>query len=210
VIELWHCADARSFRVLWGLEELGVDYRLHLLPFPPRVHAREFLAINPLGTIPAFRDGETFMTESAAILQYLAVKYGPQLGVAPDEPDYGAWLNFLVFGEASLTFPQAIVLRYSRLEPGKAEVVAEDYAKWFLGRLRWIDRALADGRDWLVAGRFTLADASVGYALLLAHHLKLDETFSPQIRAYWERLNARPAFQRAKAAQKDEALASPF
>jgi glutathione S-transferase len=213
VIELWHCPDARSFRVLWALEELGLGYRLHLLPFPPRVHAKDYLAINPLGTIPAFRDGETFMTESAAILQYLGVRYGPQFAVPPDDPNYGAWLNFLVFGEASLTFPQALVLRYRVFELGKAEVVADDYAKWFLGRLRWIDRALADGREHLVAGRFTFADVSVGYALLLAHQLRLNETFSPAIVGYWERLKARPGFQAAKAAQKLEgpdALPTPF
>jgi hypothetical protein len=56
-IELWHCADTRSFRVLWALEELGLPYTLHLLPFPPRARAPEYLQVNPLGTIPAFRNG---------------------------------------------------------------------------------------------------------------------------------------------------------
>ena len=148
------------------------------------------------------KDGETFMTESAAIVQYLATRYGPsELAVAVDDPDYGAWLNWLHFGEATLTFPQTLVLRYRRFEPGKAEVVADDYAKWFLSRLRQVDRALAKG-DWLCAGRFTAADISVGYALLLAHAIKLEEKFSPAVRAYWERLQARPGFQAAKRAQK--------
>jgi glutathione S-transferase len=90
-------------------------------------------------------------------------------------------------------------------------MVADDYAQWFLSRLRHVDRALADGRDWLCAGRFTAADISVGYALLLARSLKLDEKFSPAIRAYWDRLAARPGFKAAKAAQKidlEEALKS--
>ncbi|RAK62331.1 glutathione S-transferase family protein [Phenylobacterium kunshanense] len=212
MIELWHCPDARSFRPLWALEELGLEYRLHLLPFPPRVREPAYLEVNPLGTIPAMRDGETFMTESAAIVQYLATRYGPSdLAVAVDEADYGAWLNWLHFGEATLTFPQTLVLRYRRFEPGKAEVVADDYAKWFLSRLRQVDRALADGREWLCAGRFTGADISVGYALLLARTLKLDADFSPAIAAYWERLRERPGFKAAKKAQKielDEALSS--
>ena len=60
-------------------------------------------------------DGETRMTESAAICQYLAERYaGPPLAVRPDEPGYGAYLNALHFGEATLTFPQTIVLRYGR------------------------------------------------------------------------------------------------
>lgn len=212
MIELWHCPDARSFRPLWALEELGLEYKLHLLPFPPRVREPAYLEVNPLGTIPAMHDGETFMTESAAIVQYLATRYGPSdLAVAVDEADYGAWLNWLHFGEATLTFPQTLVLRYRRFEPGKAEVVADDYAKWFLSRLRQVDRALSDGREWLCAGRFTGADISVGYALLLARTLKLDVNFSPAVAAYWERLRERPGFKAAKKAQKielDEALSS--
>ena len=205
MIELYHCPDARSFRVLWTLEELGLPYDLHLLPFPPRVRAPEYLQVNPLGTIPAMIDGPTFMTESAAIVQYLVTRYGPSpLAVPVEDPAYGAWLNWLHFGEATLTFPQTLVLRYRRLEPGRAEQVADDYARWFLSRLRHVDRALADGRDWLCADRFTAADISVGYALLLANQLKLLETVTPAIEAYWRRLKARPAFQAAKREQKAE------
>src|SRR5271165_2874831 len=113
MIALWHCVDARSFRPLWALEEIGLQYRLEILPFPPRYLAREYLEINPLGTIPLLVDGETRMTESAAICQYLAERYaGPPLAVRPDEQGYGAYLNALHFGEATLTFPQTIVLRY--------------------------------------------------------------------------------------------------
>ena len=204
MIELWHCADARSFRALWALEELGLDYKLHLLPFPPRIREPEFLKINPLGTIPALRDGNTFMTESAAIVQYLATRYGPNdLTVALDDPDYGAWLNWLHHGEATLTFPQTLVLRYRQLEPGRAEHVADDYAKWFLSRLRYASGVLEQS-DYLCAGRFTAADISVGYALLLAKSLKLDERFSPAVQAYWARLSERPAFKAAKRAQQSD------
>ncbi|PZQ59993.1 MAG: glutathione S-transferase [Phenylobacterium zucineum] len=212
MIELWHCPDARSFRPLWALEELGLEYRLHLLPFPPRVRQPDYLEVNPLGTIPALKDGRTFMSESAAIVQYLVTRHGPSdLTVPVDDPAYGAWLNWLHFGEATLTFPQTLVLRYRMFEPGKAEVVADDYAQWFLSRLRHVDRALADGSEWLCAGRFTAADISVGYALLLARQLTLHEKWSPAVAAYWERLKARPAFQAAKKAQKmdlGEALSS--
>jgi len=75
------------------------------------------------------------MTESSAIVQYLVTRYGPSaLAVEPSEPAYGAWLNWLHFGEATLTFPQTLVLRYRRFEPGRAEVVADDYAKWLRTR----------------------------------------------------------------------------
>jgi glutathione S-transferase len=171
------------------------------MPFPPRYRAKEYMAVNPLGTIPALVDGDTLMTESAAIVQYLATRHGPSpLAVEVDDPAYGAWLNWLHFGEATLTFPQTLVLRYRRFEPGKAEIVADDYAKWFLARLRHVDRALQLG-DHLCAGRFTAADISVGYALLLAEQLALDAEFTSTIAAYWARLQARPGFKAAKASQ---------
>ena len=77
MITLYHCDGARSFRPLWMLEELGLPYELKMLPFPPRVFAKEYLAINPLGTIPFMVDGETKMTESSGICHYLGTKYGP-------------------------------------------------------------------------------------------------------------------------------------
>jgi glutathione S-transferase len=209
VITLWHCSDARSFRPLWTLEELGLPYDLKMLPFPPRAFAKEYFEINPLGTIPAFRDGETFMTESAAICEYLSVRYGSTaLAVAPNDSAYGAWLNWLYFGEATLTFPQTIVLRYSRLEPENRRLpqAAEDYAKWFLGRLRAVDAAIARD-EYLCAGRFTAADISVGYALLLATTLGLDAQFPEAVRNYWSRLQLRDGYRRARAAQAAAAKA---
>lgn len=202
-MKLWHCRDARSFRVLWTLEELGIDYALVNLPFPPRWRQPEFLETNPLGTIPYFEDGAARLTESAAICEYLAVKYGPALAVAPDEADYGAWLNWLHHGEATLTFPQTLVFRYLTLErpENRNPKVAADYRKWFVARTVLAERALADGRDWLCAGRFTVADVSVGYALLFAETLGHLGELGPGLQAYWGRLQAREGFRRAKTAQ---------
>ncbi|MGA0544047.1 glutathione S-transferase family protein [Brevundimonas sp. VNH65] len=205
MIELYHCVDARSFRVLWALKEMGLPYRLHMLPFPPRVRQPEYLELNPLGTIPLLIDGEVRMTESAAIPQYLATRYGPSpLVVAADEADYGLWLDWLHRGEATLTFPLTLVLRYTQLEPEtrRLQQAADDYAQWFFSRLRHLTRALGD-REWLCAGRFTMADLSVGYALLFARTLDLHHRFSPEIQAYWDRLSSRQAFIAAKAAQSD-------
>lgn len=210
MLTLYHCADARSFRALWALEELGLAYELKLLPFPPRALQPDYLELNPLGTIPLLVDGETRMTESAAIIQYLATKDGPSaLSVEPGDPAYGAWLNGLHFGEATLTFPQTLVLRYTRLEPKERRnpQVAEDYARWFVARLRGLDARLARGEFWC-ADRFTGADISVAYALLLATTLGLNARFSPAVAAYWARMQDREGFKRAKAAQASEAAPS--
>lgn len=210
-LTLYHCADARSFRALWALEELGVPYELKLLPFPPRVLAPDYLAENPLGTIPLLVDGATRMTESAAIVQYLATRNGPStLSVEPGDPAYGDWLNGLHFGEATLTFPQTLVLRYTRLEPQdrRNPQVADDYGRWFTARLKGLEPRLAANGGWYCAGRFTGADISVGYALLLAETLGLDARFSPAVADYWARLQTRDGFVRTKAAQVSDAMPS--
>jgi glutathione S-transferase len=203
MITLYHCYGARSFRPLWMMEELGLPYELKMLPFPPRVFAKDYLAINPLGTIPYMIDGETRMSESSGICHYLGARCGPTpLVVGADEPDYGAFLNWMYFSDATLTFPQTLVLRYTQLEPEERRnpQVATDYAKWFFGRLRAVEAATARA-DTLCAGRFTAADIAVGYALRLAERIGLAKDFGPNVAAWWQRLQARDAYQRALGAE---------
>jgi glutathione S-transferase len=203
MITLYHCFGARSFRPLWMLEELGLSYDLKMLPFPPRVLAKEYLAINPLGTIPFMIDGETKMSESSGICFYLGTRHGPTpLIVGPDEPAYGAFLNWMYFSDATLTFPQTLVLRYTPLEPEERRnpQVAQDYAKWFLGRLRAVEAATGQA-ETLCAGRFTAADIVNGYALRLAETLGLSKDGGPNVAAYWQRLQQRDGYKRAVAAE---------
>ena len=201
-ITLWHCIDARSFRPLWALEEMGLDYELCVLPFPPRAFHKPYFDTNPLGTVPFLRDGETGMTESTAICQYLADRYAPEFGVSVDHPDYGAYLNWLHQSDATFTFPQALMLRYGVFEPDdrKQPQVAEDYRTWYLARLRWLDQHL-ENHEWLAANRFTVADIAVGYALFLGEFTGAASDYTPQTRAYLDRLKAREGFQRAQSRQ---------
>jgi glutathione S-transferase len=205
MITLYHCEAARSFRPLWMLEEMGLPYELKMLPFPPRVFAKEYLAINPLGTIPYLIDGETRMTESSGICHYLGITYGPTpLMVDANDPDFGAFLNWMYFSDATLTFPQTLVLRYAQLEPEERRnpQVAGDYTKWFLGRLRAVEAATAN-TEALCAGRFTAADIVIGYALRLAESIGLARDFGPNVAAYWARLQLRDGFKRALAAERN-------
>ncbi|MBS0481865.1 MAG: glutathione S-transferase [Proteobacteria bacterium] len=200
MITLYHCRDARSFRALWALEELGLDYRLEVMPFPPRARVEGYREINPLGTVPALVTDGHLMTESAAIPHFLATRYGPSdLAVAPQEEAYGDYLNFLHMGEATLTFPQTIHLRYTRFQPGRAPGAAEDYAEWFGSRLRNAEALM--GGQFACAGRFTMADISVGYAVMLALAIGLEDQVTPGMRAYFERLSGREGFRRAKERQ---------
>jgi glutathione S-transferase len=127
------------------------------------------------------------------------------LAVDVSEPDFGPYLNWLHFGEATLTFPQTIVLRYSLLEPPerRSQQVAGDYTQWFLSRLRGVD-AVVSKQSTMCAGRFTIADISIGFALMMAEFLGLSAKFSPAVAAYWRSLQQREGFRRAAAKQDSD------
>ena len=204
-MKLWHCPDARSFRPLWALEEMGLPYELEILPFPPRVFDRSYLDVNPLGTVPYFVDGDHHLTESTGICHYLVEAYGQSaFGVAPGESDYGAYLNWLYHSDATLTFPQTLYLRYTRLEPDEVKAqVGEDYRKWYLARLKLLNSRIED-HEFLVGERFTIADIACAYALYLGESLDIAKDYKAPTLAYLERMKARPGFQRALQAQKKD------
>jgi glutathione S-transferase len=143
------------------------------------------------------------MTESAAICHYLAARYGDtSMVVAADESTFGEFLNWTHFGETTLTFPQTIVLRYERFETAERRLpqAATDYRRWFMGRLRVLASHLVES-DYICAGRFTVADISIGYALLLACFLGMERDFPKPVQRYWERLLQRDGFKRAQQAE---------
>jgi glutathione S-transferase len=203
-MKLWHCKGARSLRPLWALEEMGLDYELEILPFPPRIFNKDYVSTNVLGTVPYFEDGATNMTESSGICHYLVEKYQQRdFGLGPEHPEYGDYLNWLYHSDATLTFPQTVAMRYFHLEPTPEKQGAGlDYAKWFFARLRRLDNHLVD-REFLCDGRFTIADIAVGYALYLGRVMKLedlvDRRYTPQVADYIDRLMERPAFKAADA-----------
>ena len=199
-MKLFHCSNSRSLRPLRCLEEMGLDYELEIMPFPPRFEREGYLDINPLGTVPAFTDGGITLTESTGICQYLVQKYGPTpLVVTSGEPEYGDFLNWLYRSDATFTFPLALILRYTKLEPKERmnPQVVEDYTIWFFSRIRAVEAAL-DGKEFLVADRFTIADIAVGYALHFGMRLGLSERYKPNTTRYLQALLQRPAFQRTQ------------
>ena len=77
MIKIYATENSRAMRPIWTAEEMGLDYQLNMMPFPPRVFMKEYLDVNILGTVPYLIDGNIEMTESVAISQYLVEKYGP-------------------------------------------------------------------------------------------------------------------------------------
>jgi glutathione S-transferase len=200
-MKVYHCPNSRSLRVIWAAEEIGADLEVHALGFPPRAREPGYFDINPTATIPAFIEGDLMLVESMAIAEHLAeTRGGDELIVPPGDPDRPWYLQFVLMGEATLVPPLTKIVRYRMLEPKDRRLpqAAEDGANEFIDRLKHVSRRL-EGREWLAADRFTLADISVGYAVYLGDFLRLGERMPASVADYLERLKARPAFQRALA-----------
>ncbi|MDC1008454.1 glutathione S-transferase family protein [Gammaproteobacteria bacterium] len=196
-IKIYSCNDSRGLRPMWTAEEMGVSYESEMMPFPPRFLHKEYMDVNILGTIPYLIDGEVEMTESVAMCQYLVDLYGPtDLKVSIDEPDYHHYLNWLAHSDATLTFPQTVVLRYTFQEVGVADKAAEGYRRWFVARLKLLEKSL-DSREYLCSNRFTIADICVSYAIYLAKTLQIEEAFKPNIKRWTDMLFARKGFKSA-------------
>jgi glutathione S-transferase len=205
---LYTCARSRGLRATWAAEEAGVNIDLAILPFPPRYLALAFMELNPLGTVPLLVDGDAQLTESCAIAHYLATRDGyTVLAIAPGEPDYAAYCDYTYHADATITFPQTVFMRFAIFEKEKGLAEAgHAYAKWFHKRLVKIEQRL-ETREFLCADRFTVADICVGYALILAESVGLDEGVPESLKTYRARLTARPAYQRALAREEAGRLA---
>mgnify|MGYP001231837416 FL=1 len=204
MIKIYATENSRAIRPIWTAEEMGLGYELIMMPFPPRILMKEYLDINILGTVPYMIDGNIKMTESVAISQYFVEKYGPTvLQVTPDEEDYPNYLNWLYHSDATLTFPQTVVLRYKFQEPGVADAAIEGYSRWFVSRLKLLETSL-ENKEYLCSNRFTLADICVSYAINLAQALGIEQALKPNITRWSENLFSRPAFLKSKEYKYEE------
>ena len=212
MITIYHVPHSRSLRVVWLMEELGEEYRLEKVTFPTPAAYRE---VSPLGTVPAIDDasvpGGIRMSESIAILQYLTGRRlvaGDEtakaltVGPLPDPAAYAEHLTLLHFGEADLAGICTGIFRgrLAARAAGREEPDPQNRLDRLAGRLAFLEGKLADGREWITGASFTIADISIGYALGFAAFMGLDAMFGAKVAAYWQRLQARPALQRAVAA----------
>lgn len=201
MIKVFHAPHTRSLRILWVAEELGLA--CEVVPIEMRApRPAEFLEINPSGSVPAMRDGEVMMTESVAILQYMADRHaGGALTVKPDQANYADYLQFLFFGEAGLSalMNAVVVTALFGPEDQKDNWTCKAVMETIDRRLPLVERQLA--RHAYVAGDdFTLADIAVAYPLgVMSALLGQADRIPPAVMAYYERLKARPAYQRAAA-----------
>lgn len=203
-VTLYHSPNSRSTTALVMFEELGVDYDLVVLDRQAgETRAPAYLAVNPMGKVPAIVHDGQLVTEQAAIYLYLADLY-PEAGLAPaiGDPLRGPYLRWMIFYNAS--FEPAAVDRALKREGGpKAMLPYGDTDVTF----NTVLDQLAKG-DWILGDRFTAADVLWGMALSWMVAFKIfPET--PVVTAYLARLDARPATVRAKAKEAELAAKLP-
>jgi len=190
---LYHAVPSRSITTHWMLEEIGVPYRIELLSLEAEAHKRpEYLAVNPLGKVPALRHGDTVVTETAAICAYLAETF-PEAGldVPVGSPDRGAYLRWLFF--APVTLEPAVIWR--NLPASKEAAEYQPFAD-----LDAVAAVLADtlrGREFIVGDHFSAADVMIGASIMWGTQLMPVMPRHPEILEYWARLEQRPAWQRS-------------
>lgn len=199
MLKVYHSQGARSLRVLWLCEEMGVPYETAEASFFKP--SDEFKAINPLRTVPAMQDGEVRMIESVAMMIYIMSKYGPtDLEVKPDEPGYASYLQFLLFGEAGVAAygNPLVATRFMAPDDQKTNWTAGYLKTAILKRLEFVGTCLG-GKPYIAADRFTAADISVSYIVTGAKFAGIEADIPAPVRAYVDNLWQRPAFQRAAA-----------
>jgi len=206
-ITFFHCPNSRSSGTLNLLEELGAPYTLHVMNMKAREQRDPaYLAINPMGKVPAIKHGDALITEQVAIYIYLADLFN-QAGLAPamGDPMRGPYLRWLAFYGSC--FEPALVDKAMKREPALPQM--SPYGDWdtmfetLLGQLR--------KGPYLLGERFTAADVLWGTALTWTTAFNLVPTV-PEVRDYIGRWNARPSVARVKAkdaelgAQREKAL----
>jgi glutathione S-transferase len=199
VLKICHASGSRSLRVIWMAEEMGLDYELS-----PEVigrSSREFIAVNPARGLPAIIDGDVVMSESVAIVQYLAARYGPTpLAPLPEDASYPAYLQYLIYGEASLSaFLNPLVgTRFLAPDDQKDNFTAGLCRTLFSRRVKALTERLS-ASPHLAGEPFTAADISVVYALNMGASLGLAEDYPGPVADYWARVKTRSAYQAAIA-----------
>lgn len=199
MIKLYHIPRTRSVRIIWLLEELGLDYEVEVLTGDTK-SAPAFLKISPFGKVPAIEDGDLVLTESVAIVQYILSEYGQgRLHPPVDSKEYAQFLQWLNFGEATLMQPiaEVIVNKLFRPEEHQHQFSIDNGTKNFSDMARVIDGVLANS-DYLVGDAFTAADIVTGYSLNVADMLGLISAIDgiAHLRDYIDRLRSREAFKK--------------
>ena len=193
VMRLYHAPGSRSTRALWLLEEIGAPYELTIMSREDR-DSPDHLDRHPLGRVPVLEDDTGYLFESAALALQIADTH-PDAGLIPavGTHDRGLVYQWVLFGMTEIETPGGDAFRFRETDPERAGTALERYRK----AVKVIENTL-DGHDFLVADHFTVADLVIGSVLGGVRRLQLVDEF-PNVARYLDRIEGRPARQRAYA-----------
>ncbi|WP_295641946.1 glutathione S-transferase [uncultured Methylibium sp.] len=212
MITVHHLNNSRSQRVLWLLEELGLQYEVKryqrdrkTMLAPP-----ELLAVHPLGKSPVISDGALVLAESGAILEYLVARYGPgRLAPQPGTPAHMRYIYWMHFAEGSAMPPLLMKLVFDRIERAPMPFFAKPIARSIAGKVKammvepnikrhldFMENELAQG-PWFTGEQFTAADIQMSFPLEAAATRGGLDAGRPRLTQFLSRIHARPAYLRA-------------
>lgn len=209
MITLHHLDQSRSLRIIWALEELGLEYQIkHYKRLPTLAAPPELKAVHPLGKSPVLTDGDLTIAESAVILDYLQTTYDSKNQFKPQNPQdlmqYNYWMHY---AEGSL-MPYLVMTLVMTNMPKHVPFLIRPIAKKISEGVRggFINPRLKEHSAFLedyfsqhdyAAGEFSFADIQMSFPVIAMQQRTQNKM--PQIAAYAERIQQRPAYQRAKA-----------
>jgi glutathione S-transferase len=192
-ITLYYHPYSRASGTLWALEEAGTPYKLKVVDITKgEQKSTELVSRNPMGKLPTLVDGDQVVTEAAAIALYLADRYAPgRLAPGLDDPKRGTYLRWAFFAPS--------VIEPAVMAKASGWPVKEGAAGWgsYAAMITAVERAIGNG-PFVLGAEFSMVDVVLGGTLRFMLDFKMIEA-SPIVVAYVERLDARPAYQRANA-----------
>jgi len=197
MIEVHHLNASRSRRITWLLEELGVEYRAigYQRDAATMLAPPELKAIHPLGKAPVIRDGDQVIIESGAITEYLIGRYGSgRFSPATDTADWVRYIQLLHYAEGSAMLPLILKLYVGRLSDAGAPLHPRIQSE-IDNHLGWLNREIAE-REYFVGNHLTGADIQLSFVAQTGLRFLGREAF-PGLTAFVDRIEARPAYQRA-------------
>jgi len=212
MIIVHHLNNSRSQRILWLLEELGLEYEIKKYQRDPKTMLAppELKAVHPLGKSPVISDGAAVVAESGAIVEYLVERYGNgRLVPAAGTPDKLKYTYYLHFAEGSAMSPLLMKLVFDRIETGPMPFFAKPIARGIARKVKesfvnpniqaqldYLESELA-GRPWFAGSEFSAADIQMSFALEAAASRGGLGAQYPQLSGFLQRIHARPAYRRA-------------
>jgi glutathione S-transferase len=212
MIVVHHLNNSRSQRVLWLLEELGLDYGIRKYQRDPKTMLAppQLRAVHPLGKSPVIEDDGQVLAESGAIVEYLAERYGEgRLAPAAGTPERLRYRYWMHFAEGTAQPPLLLKLLFDRIESAPMPFFARPMARAIARRakegfvqpnidrnLDFMESELAQG-EWFAGSRFSAADVQMSFPLEAAAMRGGLDARRPRLMAFLERIHARPAYRRA-------------